>query len=212
MKTLLRIGCVVCGSMIAIGPTAIALPAQHGIRPIAASAKKLIKITGEFREDGSCQVFADGKPVFAPADSAVTLRIRDAAVGLIGDGIDVHQLVCGKQSLKDSVEGSAASTDLRKPVTPDMRVLTIVLYSPTGSPARARTYNVQPEPPTPQTADRVATVGLLKVVTEKNNESAAVPVGLIYFVGKRGTVEVLRFEKDIVIAKFALVAEATWAL
>lgn len=209
---MLWFGGALCGCVIAAGPNAIARYAQRRVPTIAAPSKKLIKITGEFREDGSCQVFADGKSVFEPADSAETLHIRDAAVTLSADGIDVHQLVCGKQALRDSVEGSAASTDLRTPVTPDMRVLTIVLYSPTGSPVRTRSYGVQAEPPTAQTADRVATVGLVKVVSAMNSKSTAVPVGLTYFVGKRGTVEVLRFEKDVVIAKFALVAEAMWAL
>ncbi len=191
-------GCVIAASCGAATPDSIPLLAQ-GSTP----RKALVNVTGEFREDGSCQVFADGKPVFNPSDSAQTTYIHDATMNLAPGGFDAHELWCAP---------SGPEQPTIPPIDLQARSFVVLLYAPNGQLAQPRTYDVRAGIPTSEAANRLVGTGLFGMSPQVTEDSVPIQIGLVYLMGIRGTVDIIRVDANRVVAKFAFGAQPARSL
>lgn len=156
-----------------------------------------MEITGEFREDGSCQVFADGIATFQSIDSAQTTYIRGATLNMAPAGFDAHEVWCAPRSPEQPMLPLAA-TD---------RVFIVMLYAPTGKLAEPRSYEVRVGLPTRKVAPYRAGAALFGMSQQKFNDTLPVRVGLLYLAGTRGTVVITRVAKDCIVGTFSIHAQ-----
>lgn len=160
------------------------------------------EITGEFREDGSCQVFADDVAAFPPSDSARTTYIRGATINLAPAGFDVHEIWCAAKS-PDQPMLPIAATD---------RVFVIMLYAPTGKLAEPRNYEIRLGLPTQETAPFRAGAALFGMSQQKFNDTLPVRTGLLYLAGTRGTVVITRVVKDGIVGTFSIHGQPAYTM
>lgn len=193
---LIRIFC--CGCAIAASSVSVTLPAQQN----AMARRGLVKVTGEFRDDGSCQVFADGKAVFNPADSARTTYIHDATLNLAPSGFDAHELWCAPRGPQQPMP----------PIDLQERVFVVLLYAPNGQLAKPRSYDVRAGIPTSEAASRLVGAALFGMSPQVTVDSLPIRIGLVYLTGIRGTVEITRVEANMVVASFAFDAQPARSL
>jgi hypothetical protein len=165
--------------------------------------KGLVTVTGEFREDGSCQVFADGKPVFNPSDSAQTAYIHDATLNLAPSGFDAHELWCAPSSPQQPTI---------PPIDLEARSFVVLLYAPNGQLAQPRRYDVRAGIPTSEAATRLVGTGLFGMSPQVTVDSLPIQIGLVYLMGIRGTVDIIRVDASRVVAKFAFDAQPARSL
>ena len=152
------------------------------------------EITGEFRENGSCQVFADGVAAFQAIDSAQTTYIRGATINLAPAGFDAHEIWCAAKS-PDQPMLPLAATD---------RVFVVMLYAPTGKLAEPRNYEIRLGLPTQETAPYRAGAALFGMSQQKFNDTLPVRTGLLYLAGTRGTVAITRVAEDGIVGTFSI--------
>lgn len=190
------LGTELCGWVALLGAcTAFAVEAhaQSASRPVKAA----VAVTGEFRENGSCQVFADGAPVFRPADSAQTTYIRGATLNIAPSGFDAHEVWCAKQSTEQPMP----------PLDQTERVFVVMLYAPTGKLAKPRTYEIRTGLPTPETAPYRAGAALFGMSPQMLNDTMPLRIGLLYLAGSRGTVVITRVDVDRIVGTFSIHAQ-----
>ncbi|MEO6864960.1 MAG: hypothetical protein ABI229_05885 [Gemmatimonadaceae bacterium] len=168
----------------------VSLGAQIPTRPFKAS----MEITGEFRENGSCQVFADGVAVFHPADSAQTTYIRGATLNIAPIGFESHEIWCGPQT----------SEDPAPPTDSTGRMFVVMLYAPTGTLTKPRSYQVRPGLPTRERAPYRAGAALFGMSPQMINDTMPIAMGLIYMAGNRGKVVITRVSPARIVGAFAI--------
>ena len=195
---------VLCGCVIAVSSGGAAAPGSTLLLAQGStSTKGLVNVTGEFREDGSCQVFADGRPVFNPSDSAQTTYIHDATMNLAPRGFDAHELWC-------------APSGPRQPTIPpidlEARSFVVLLYAPSGQLVQPRTYDVRSGIPTSEAANRLVGAGLFGMSPQVTVDSLPIQIGVVYLMGIRGTVDIIRVDANRVVAKFAFGAQPARSL
>lgn len=152
------------------------------------------EITGEFRENGTCQVFADGVAAFQAGDSAQTTYIRGATINLAPSGFDVHEIWCAAKS-PDQPMLPLAATD---------RVFIVMVYAPTGKLAEPRSYEIRLGLPTTESAPYRAGAALFGMSQQKFNDTLPLRTGLLYLAGTRGTVAISRVAKDGIVGTFSI--------
>jgi len=152
------------------------------------------EITGEFRENGSCQVFADGVAAFAATDSAQTTYLRGSTINLAPAGFDIHEIWCAPKS-PDQPMLPLAATD---------RVFVVMLYAPTGKLAEPRSYEIRLGLPTMETAPYRAGAALFGMSQQKFNDTLPVRMGLLYLAGTRGTVAISRVAENGIVGTFSI--------
>ena len=189
---------IFCGCVIAASSGSAALLAQQD----ATVRRALVKVTGEFRDDGSCEVFADGKAVFDPADSAQTTYIHDATLNLAPSGFDAHELWCAPRGPRQPMP----------PIDLQERAFVVLLYAPNGQLAKPRSYDVRAGIPTSEAANRLVGAALFGMSPQVTVDSLPIRIGLVYLTGIRGTVDVTRVEANRVVARFAFDAQPARAL
>ena len=167
-----------------------ALHAQSNPRSI----KSVVQVTGEFRENGSCQVFADGAAVFHPADSAQTTYIRGATLNIAPNGFESHEIWCGPRSTEQPMP----------PLDSAGRMFVVMLYAPTGKLAKPRVYEVRPGLPTRVNAPFRAGAALFGVSPQMLNDTMPMRIGLIYLAGSRGKVVITRVSGERIVGTFAI--------
>jgi hypothetical protein len=197
-----------CGCVIAASSGGVTLGStMFGSATLLAQGstprKGMVTVTGEFREDGSCQVFADGKAVFPPSDSAQTSYIHDATLNLAPSGFDAHELWCAP---------SGPQQPTIPPIDLQARSFVVLLYAPNGQLAQPRTYDVRAGIPTSEAANRLVGAGLFGMSPQVTVDSLPIQIGLVYLMGIRGTVDITRVEAHLVVAKFAFDAQPARSL
>jgi hypothetical protein len=183
---------VFCGCAIVACPGSHTLNAQS-----VTSSKMLVNVTGEFREDGSCQVFADGEPVFRPADSARTTYIHDGILSLSPAAFDAHEVWCGLHGPEQ----------LMAPLDLSERLFMVLLYAPSGKLAQAHSYEVRTETPSAENADHVVGAALFGVSRQLSSDSSPIGEGVTYLEGIRGAVGITHVEANRIVGKFTFVAQ-----
>jgi len=186
--------CWICIS-IACAVSAAAIGAQSPDQP--ARAATAVMVTGEFRADGSCQVYADSVPVFRPADSAETTYIRGATFNIAPSGFDAHEVWCAPRSPERPMP----------PLTPSDRALVVMLYAPTGQLATPRSYEIIVGLPTPETAPYRAGAALFGMSPQMLNDTMPLRLGLMYLAGSRGTVAIMHVNADRIVGTFNIGAQ-----
>ncbi len=181
-----------CGCAIAACSGSHTLTAQS-----VASSKMPVSIRGEFREDGSCQVFADGRAMFNPADSARTLYIHDGILSALPSVFDAHEIWCGLRGPEQ----------LMAPLDLSARRLMVLLYAPSGKLVQARSYEVGTGAATTENADHLAGVAVFGV--QRRSARSRTKTRLGYLEGRRGVVEITHVDTGRVVGTFAFVARAT---
>lgn len=161
-----------------------------------------MSVTGEFREDGSCQVFADGAAVFSPADSARTTYIHDATLNLAPSGFDAHELWCAPKGPQQPMP----------PIDLNERAFVVLLYAPNGQLVTPRLYDVRNGIPTSEAASRLVGTALFGMSPQVTVDSLPIRIGLVYLTGIRGTVDVTRVDADHVVARFTFDAQPARSL
>jgi len=159
---------------------------------------KTVHVTGEFRADGTCEVFADGVPVFGPAESARTLYVHDGILGLPPAGFDAHEVWCG-------VRGFA---QILTPLDINERSFLLLLYAPSGQLAQTRVYRVTFETVADTDAGRVVSAALFGMSRHESNDSTNVPVGRSYLSGISGTMEITQVDSEKIVGRFNFEATA----
>lgn len=152
------------------------------------------EITGEFRENGTCQVFADGVAAFQTGDSAQTTYIRGATINLAPAGFDAHEIWCAAKS-PDQPMLPLAATD---------RVFIVMLYAPTGKLAEPRSYEIRLGLPTMESAPYRAGAALFGMSQQKFNDTLPLRTGLLYLAGTRGTIAISRVAEDGIVGTFSI--------
>ena len=193
-----RLARIFCGCVLAAFSGGTPVFAQQD----ATARKTLVNVTGEFREDGSCQVFADGKAVFNPADSARTTYIHDATLNLAPSGFDAHELWCAPQGPQQPMP----------PIDLQERVFVVLLYAPNGQLAKPRSYEVRNGIPTSEAASRLVSTALFGMSPQVTADSLPIRIGLVYLTGIRGTVDITRVEANRIVARFAFEAQPARSL
>lgn len=183
--------CLRLGAALALFPLLLSAQSPHPRSGVG------VEITGEFREDGSCQVFADGIATFQSIDSAQTTYIRGATLNMAPAGFDAHEVWCAPRSPEQPMLPLAA-TD---------RVFIVMLYAPTGKLAEPRSYEVRVGLPTRKVAPYRAGAALFGMSQQKFNDTLPVRVGLLYLAGTRGTVVITRVAKDCIVGTFSIHAQ-----
>lgn len=154
--------------------------------------ERSVHVTGEFRADGSCQVFADSVPVFQPWDSAATTYLRSGTINVAPPGFDAHEIWCEPHSGGQPKAG----------LLPTDRVFVVMLYAPMGKLAEPRSYEVRLGLPSRDVAPYRAGAALFGMSAQMINDTLPLHSGAIYMVGGSGTVTVTLVENDRVAAKF----------
>lgn len=169
------------------------LRAQSQVPPSKAG----VEITGEFRDDGSCQVFANGAATFQATDSAQTTYIRGATINLAPAGFDAHEIWCAPKSPEQPM----------LPLDASDRVFIVMLYAPSGKLAESRSYEVRLGLPTPAVAPYRAGAALFGMSQQKFNDTLQVRMGILYLAGTRGTVVITRVGSDRIAGTFTIHAQ-----
>lgn len=182
---------VLCGSACTIFSAAL-----HAQSP-TPRIRIAVEVTGEFREDGSCQVFSDGVPVFHAADSAQTTYIRGATLNIAPSGFDAHEVWCGPRSTEQPMP----------PLDQTERAFVVMLYAPTGKLAEPRSYEVRTGLPTPETAPYRAGAALFGMSPQMLNDTMPLRIGLLYLAGSRGSVIITRVDVERIVGTFAIGAQ-----
>ena len=171
----------------------IAAPPIAGQTP-TAPIKLAVEVTGEFRADGTCRVFADGVPVFRAVDSAQTTYTRAAVLNVAPPGFDTHEVWCAPRSTEEHMP----------PLDQTERMFVIMLYAPTGQLAQPRKYEVRAGLPSPEAAPYRAGAALFGVSPQMLNDTMPLRMGLLYLAGSRGSVEITRVGEKHVVATFSI--------
>jgi hypothetical protein len=166
------------------------------------SKKKAVSVTGEFREDGSCQVFADGVPLFQPADRAHVSYIHDATLNVAPAGFDAHELWCTPLSPEQPMP----------PLDYKERLFLLMLYAPSGQLVVTRSYDVRNGIPTKATAANIVGAALFGLTPQVNEDNEPIRIGLVYLTGIRGTVIITRVDSAHVVAKFNMATQRALTL
>jgi hypothetical protein len=180
-------------SALALAP-AILLATSTALKAQSKSPRAPVEITGEFRDNGSCQVFANGVAVFHAADSAETTYIRGATLNVAPDGFDAHEIWCAPRS-SEQPEPPTVATD---------RVFVIMLYAPTGKLAEPRTYQIKLGLPSPESAPYRAGAALFGVSPQMLNDTIPVHTGVLYLAGSHGAVVITRVDADRIVGTFRI--------
>ena len=167
-----------------------ALHAQSAER----SRNHTVLVTGEFSESGSCQVYADGIPVFQPTDSAETTYVRDATLNIAPRGFESHEIWCGPRSPEPP----------SPPLDGKARMFVVMLFAPSGTLARPRTYQIRGGLPTPGNAPFRAGAGLFGVSPQMLNDTMPIRMGVLYLAGSRGTVVITRVSEERIVGTFSI--------
>jgi hypothetical protein len=182
------------------------LAAAFGSTMFAQSARgaqpPAVSVTGEFREDGSCQVFADGVPAFQPADSARTTYIRGAMLNTAPSGFETHEVWCAP----------AGPDQPMPPLDDSERAFVIMILAPTDQLARVRIYTVRTGMATPATAPWRANAALFGMTPRVRDDTKAIRIGLIYLAGTSGKFAVTRVDSARVVGKFEMRAQRALSL
>lgn len=165
-------------------------------------SKAGVEITGEFRDDGSCQVFANGAPTFQAPDSARTTYIRGATINLAPSGFDAHEIWCAPKSPEQPM----------LPLDASDRVFIVMLYAPTGKLAEPRSYEVRLGLPTPEVAPYRAGAALFGMSQQKFNDTLQVRMGILYLAGTRGTVVIHTVSIDRITGTFTIHAQPAFTM
>lgn len=189
-QTLLRLFCTWICMLGACTTFAAPLQAQSNARTFKSS----MEVTGEFRENGSCQVFADGVAVFHPADSAHTTYVRGATLNIAPSGFESHEIWCGPQS----------SEEPAPPIDSAGRMFVVMLYAPAGTLAKSRSYQIHPGLPTRERAPFRAGAALFGMSPQMINDTMPIAMGLIYMAGNRGKVVITRVSRERIVGTFAI--------
>jgi hypothetical protein len=156
--------------------------------------KTTVLVTGEFRENGSCQVFADGVAVFHLADSAETTYIRDATLNVAPSGFESHEIWCGPRSADQPAP----------PIDANERMFVVMLYAPTGTLAKPRTYQIRAGLPTRENAPFRAGAALFGVSPQMLNDTMPIHFGLLYLAGSRGNVVITHVMAERIVGRFTI--------
>ncbi|MEO7218675.1 MAG: hypothetical protein ABI026_10825 [Gemmatimonadaceae bacterium] len=151
-----------------------------------------VHVTGEFRSDGTCQVFADSAPVFQPSDSAASTYIQSGTINVAPPGFDAHEIWCEPHSGGEPKAG----------LLPTDRVFVVMLYAPTGKLAEPRNYVVRFGLPSRDVAPYRAGAALFGMSAQMINDTLPLHSGAMYMVGSSGTVSITRVEGGRVTGKF----------
>lgn len=158
----------------------------------------LVHVTGEFLDDGSCRVVADGRSLFQTADSAQTTYVHDASLNIAPAGFDAHELWC-------TVRGP--QQPLLPPVDLHERLFVVLLYAPNGQLARKQRYDVLTGIPTAAVADHVVGAAIFGMSPQLTSDSLPVRLGVVYLTGIHGSVDITRVEAARIVAKFSFDAQ-----
>lgn len=156
-----------------------------------------VEVAGEFRGDGSCQVFADGVPVFNSADSAETSYIRGAMLNTAPGGYETHEVWCAPRGPDQPMP----------PLDYTERLFVIMIFAPTDHLARTGSYSVRTGMATPATAPIRANAALFGMTPKIPDDTMPIRVGLIYLAGTRGTFVVSHVDSARVVGKFTMRAQ-----
>ncbi len=182
--------------MMCWAAVAFAVPAQaqRGLRQAASRARPAVLITGAFHEDGGCEVFADGIPVFSALDSARTSYIRGAMLNTAPSGFETHEVWCAPRSDDQPMP----------PLDARERAFVIIAFPPAGTLLAARTYLVRTGMATPATAARQANAALFGMSPPSAADSTTIRIGMVYLAGTRGTFTVTRASELQVVGTFSM--------
>jgi hypothetical protein len=158
----------------------------------ATGIKESVHVTGEFRADGTCQVFADSVPVFRPADSAATTYVQSGTINVAPAGFDAHEIWCEPQ----------AGGQPRAGLLPTDRVFVVMLYAPTGKLAEPRSYEIHLGLPSMETAPYRAGAALFGMSVQMINDTLPLHSGALYMAGSSGTVIITRVDGEHIVGTF----------
>jgi hypothetical protein len=181
--------------------SAEAFASQQPVRQLPPG-KAAVSVTGEFREDGSCAVFADGVAVFKPTDSAQTSYIHGASLNLAPTGFDAQEVWCAPKGPEQPMP----------PLDYKERLFVVLLYAPAGKLVQLRSYDVRTGIPTVTTASHLVGAALFGMTPQVSNDSMPIRVGLMYLSGIRGKVAVTRVDTDHLVATFRITAQRTLSM
>lgn len=196
--SLSRLLCGWLGVAVACATLAGTLRAQSS-PPLSKAG---VELTGEFRDDGSCQVFANGAPTFKATDSARTTYIRGATINLAPTGFDAHEIWCAPKSPEQPM----------LPLDASDRVFIVMLYAPTGKLAEPRSYEVRLGLPSPDTAPYRAGAALFGMSQQKFNDTLPVRMGILYLAGTRGSVVISKVSTDRIAGTFTIHAQPAFTM
>ncbi len=161
-----------------------------------------VQVTGEFREDGSCQVFANGVPVFSAADSARTTYVRGAMLNTAPSGFETHEVWCTPRSPDQPMP----------PLDYTERLFVIMLFAATDKLAQPRRYTVRTGMATPATAPYRANAALFGMTPKIPDDTMPIRIGLIYLAGTSGSFIVTRVDPERVVGTFSMRAQRALTL
>lgn len=170
----------------------LATPAIARTQTRASALDRAVHLTGEFRADGTCQVFADSVAVFEPADSAGTTYLRSGTINIAPAGFDAHEIWCEPHTGGQPKAG----------LLPTDRVFVIMLYAPAGRLAEPRRYEVRLGLPSRSVAPYRAGAALFGMSPQMINDTIPLHSGAIYMAGNRGTVIITRVDGDLITGRF----------
>ena len=185
---------VLHGLIGAAGAFSLLFAGSLRAQPAERSIRRTVVVTGEFSESGSCQVYADGAPVFRPADSAATTYIRDATLNIAPSGFESHEIWCGPRSTEPP----------SPPLDGKERMFVVMLYAPSGALARPRTYQIRAGLPTPENAPFRAGAALFGVSPQMLNDTMPIHFGVLYLAGSSGTVVITRVTAERIVGTFTI--------
>jgi hypothetical protein len=180
----------------------VLLPVMASAQSSAARSKAGVEVTGEFRDDGSCQVFANGVPTFQIIDSAQTTYVRGATLNMAPAGFDAHEIWCAPKSPEQPM----------LPLVAADRVFIVMLYAPTGKLVEPRIYEIRLGLPTPDTAPYRAGAALFGMSQQKFNDTLQVRIGLLYLAGTRGNVVVAHVDSARIVGSFTIHAQPAFTM
>jgi hypothetical protein len=177
--------------MIAVSAICVhSLDAQSPTRRGASG----VNITGEFKANGTCEVFADGVPVFHSADSAQSTYIRGAMLNTAPSGFETHEVWCTPKSPDQPMP----------PLDASERAFVVMMSARSGMLIEPRSYLVRTGLATSRTAIRQANAALFGMTPQILDDSIPLRVGLMYLAGTRGTFVVTLVDSVRVVGTFSM--------
>lgn len=173
---------------------AVPAEAQRGLRQIHSRPRSAVLITGAFHEDGACEVFADGIPVFSALDSARTSYIRGAMLNTAPSGFETHEIWCTPRSDEQPMP----------PLDARERAFVIIAFPAAGTLLAERTYQVRTGMATTLTAPQQANAALFGATPPSTADSTTIRIGMVYLAGTRGTFIVTRVTEHKVVGTFSM--------
>ncbi|MEO9226728.1 MAG: hypothetical protein ABI328_10140 [Gemmatimonadaceae bacterium] len=170
----------------------VAISAEAHAQSWDEALQHSVHVTGEFRDDGTCQVFADSARVFQPLDSAATTYIQSGTINVAPPGFDAHEIWCEPHS----------GGEPRAGLLPTDRVFVVMLYAPTGKLAEPRSYEVRFGLPSRDVAPYRAGAALFGMSAQMLNDTLPIHSGAIYMVGSSGIVSITRVDGGRIAGKF----------